>query len=149
IDMHAPGVEVRPLRQMTGDAEFNEVYMTDVRIPDSERLGEVGEGWKVAITTLMNERVSIGGAIPPRESGPIAIAKREWQAHCDPTDGATRDEFMKLWVRAEVGRLTNIRASANRKLGDPGPEGSVAKLAMAELNKEILAFAVDCIGPAG
>jgi len=149
LDMHAPGVEVRPLRQMTGDAEFNEVYMTDVRIPDSERLGEVGEGWRVAITTLMNERVSIGGAIPPRESGPIAVAKKEYLARRDPEDTATRDEFMQLWVRAEVSRLTNIRANQMRKLGDPGPEGSVAKLAMAELNKDIMAFAVDCMGAEG
>src|SRR3984885_3713248 len=73
-DMHAPGVEVRPLRQMTGDAEFNEVYFTDVRIPDAERLGEVGDGWRGAIVTLMNERVSIGGAIGPRRAGPIARA---------------------------------------------------------------------------
>ena len=64
VDMHAPGVEVRPLRQITGDAEFNEVFFTDVRIPDSERLGAVGEGWRVAITTLMNERVAIGGGVP-------------------------------------------------------------------------------------
>src|SRR5579885_635791 len=64
VDMHAPGVEIRPLRQMTGDAEFNEVYFTDVRIPDSERLSDVGEGWRGAIVTLMNERVSIGGTVP-------------------------------------------------------------------------------------
>ena len=149
VDMHAPGVEVRPLRQMTGDSEFNEVYFTDVRIPDSERLGEVGEGWKVAITTLMNERVSIGGSIPPRESGPIAVAKKAWQEHCDPADSVTRDTFMDLWVRAELLRLTNIRASQGRKIGNPGPEGSVAKLAMAELNKEILEFTVNCMGASG
>ena len=65
VDMQAPGVEVRPLRQMTGEAEFNEVYFTDVRIPDAERLGDPGEGWRVSLTTLMNERVSIGGAIAP------------------------------------------------------------------------------------
>src|SRR3546814_14078589 len=134
--MHAPGVEVRPLRQMTGDAEFNEVYMTDVRIPDSERLGEVGEGWRVAITTLMNERVSIGGSIPPRESGPIAVAKQEWLAHCDPADEATKDELMKLWVRAEVSRLPTIRANQLRKLGDPGPEGPVANLRMDAPNTD-------------
>ena len=68
VDMHAPGVEVRPLHQITGEAEFNEVYFTDVRIPDAERLGEVGEGWRVSLTTLMNERVAIGGQIPPRGS---------------------------------------------------------------------------------
>jgi alkylation response protein AidB-like acyl-CoA dehydrogenase len=76
VDMQAPGVEVRPLRQITGDAEFNEVYFTDVRIPDEERLGEVGDGWRVSITTLMNERVSIGGAIAPKGSGPIGEAVR-------------------------------------------------------------------------
>ena len=149
VDMHAPGVEVRPLRQMTGDAEFNEVYFTDVRIPDSERLGEVGEGWRVAITTLMNERVSIGGSIPERGSGAIANVVKVFQEHVDPADAARRDELMKLWIRAEISRLTNIRASQNRKVGNPGPEGSVGKLASAELNKDLFAFAVDCMGPDG
>ena len=74
VDMHAPGVEVRPLVQATGEAEFNEVYFTDVRIPDAERLGDVGEGWGVSLTTLMNERVSIGGQVHPRGSGLIAVA---------------------------------------------------------------------------
>src|SRR5688500_8510602 len=79
VDMKAPGVEVRPLRQMTGEAEFNEVYFTDVRIPDDERLGDVGEGWGVSLTTLMNERVSLGGSTPPRESGLIGEALRIWR----------------------------------------------------------------------
>src|SRR5215218_457068 len=74
VDMHDPGVEVRPLRQITGEAEFNEVYFTDVRIPDAERLGDVGEGWRVSLTTLMNERVSIGGSVAPRGSGLIGLA---------------------------------------------------------------------------
>ncbi len=89
IDMQAPGVEVRPLRQMTGEAEFNEVFMTDVRIPDAERLGDVGEGWRVSLTTLMNERVSIGGAIPPREGGMIRVALRGRGARAAPP-GPTR-----------------------------------------------------------
>src|ERR1700722_5327537 len=76
IDMHQPGVEVRPLRQMTGDAEFNEVYFTNARVPDAERVGGVGEGWRVALTTLMNERVSIGGIREDRGSGPIGEAVR-------------------------------------------------------------------------
>jgi alkylation response protein AidB-like acyl-CoA dehydrogenase len=150
VDMEAPGVEVRPLRQMTGEAEFNEVYFTDVRIPDSERLGNAGDGWRVSLTTLMNERVAIGGAIPPKASGPIGQALRVWSGLPEERkDVATRDELMKLWIKAEVNRLTNIRANANRKMGTPGPEGSVGKLAFAEANKEIYEFAVDLMGAEG
>ena len=150
VDMQAPGVEVRPLFQMTGEAEFNEVYFTDTRIPETQRLGNAGDGWRVSLTTLMNERVSIGGAIPQKGAGPIADAIRVWKGiPGDQKNPATRDELMKLWIRAELLRLTNIRASQNRKMGDPGPEGSVAKLAMAELYKDIYAFAVTAMGPEG
>ena len=91
VDMHGPGVEVRPLRQMTGEAEFNEVYFTDTRIPDSERLGKPGDGWRVSLTTLMNERVSIGGAIAPKGSGPIGEAVKIWQAlPAERKDAATK-----------------------------------------------------------
>ena len=148
VDMHAPGVEVRPLRQMTGEAEFNEVYFTDVRIPDSMRVDEVGRGWGVSITTLMNERVSIGGGTPPRGSGPIGQLIEEWQ-RSGSDDPVLRDAVTQLWVQAEVNRLTNLRAAANRKAGTPGPEGSVAKLAMAELNKKIYSLAMDVMGPEG
>jgi alkylation response protein AidB-like acyl-CoA dehydrogenase len=148
VDMHAPGVEVRPLRQMTGDAEFNEVYFTDARIPDSERLDAVGEGWRVALTTLMNERVSIGGAIPPKASGPISEAVRIWKEN-GHTDLARKDKLMKLWSAAEVNRLTNIRAGVARKVGTPGPEGSVGKLAFAETNKAIYEFVMDLLGADG
>jgi alkylation response protein AidB-like acyl-CoA dehydrogenase len=148
VDMHAPGVEVRPLYQITGEAEFNEVYFTDVRIPDAERLGEVGEGWRVSLTTLMNERVAIGGQIPPRGSGFIGELMKVYEA-TKPHDGATRDRVVQLWIRAEVLRLTNIRASHNRAKGTPGPEGSIGKLAMAELHKEISECAVDLLGPEG
>ncbi len=146
VDMKGPGVEVRPLRQMTGDAEFNEVYFTDARVPDIERLGERGDGWRVALTTLMNERVSIGGAIAPRGSGPIGQAVEAYRKN---PDAAKLDELMKLWCRAETGRLTNLRAAGNRKVGNPGPEGSTAKLAMAELNKQIFEFAVGLMGASG
>jgi alkylation response protein AidB-like acyl-CoA dehydrogenase len=148
VDMHAPGVEVRPLRQITGEAEFNEVYFTDVRIPDSERLGDVGQGWAVSLTTLMNERVSIGGAIQPKGSGPIGEAVKIWKAkgHADP---ALKDELMQLWAEAEVNRLTNIRASQMRAVGTPGPEGSTAKLAFAELNKRVYEFCLTLMGPEG
>ncbi len=90
VDMHAPGVEVRPLRQMTGGADFNEVYFTDVQVPDDARLGGLGEGWHVAVTTLMNERVSIGGVVAPRGSGPIGGALSAWEQASDPQPGAPR-----------------------------------------------------------
>ncbi|MEY2609658.1 MAG: acyl-CoA dehydrogenase [Acidimicrobiia bacterium] len=150
VDMQAPGVEVRPLYQITGEAEFNEVYFTDVRVPNHEMLGNIGDGWRVSLTTLMNERVSIGGAIPAKGSGPIRDALKVWkELPADRRDAATRDELMSLWIRAELLRLTNIRASQNRKMGDPGPEGSIAKLAMAELNKDIYSFAVSLLGADG
>jgi alkylation response protein AidB-like acyl-CoA dehydrogenase len=148
VDMHAPGVEVRPLYQITGEAEFNEVYFTDVRIPDAERLGEVGEGWRVALTTLMNERVAIGGQIPPRGSGFVGELMKVY-ASTAPHDPATRDEVMKLWIRAEVLRLTNIRASHLRAHGTPGPEGSIGKVVMAELHKDLTECAVDLLGAEG
>ncbi len=148
VDMHAPGVEVRPLRQMTGEAEFNEVYLTDVRIPDSMRLDEPGRGWAVSITTLMNERVSIGGGTPPRGSGPIGQLVDTWKRFGDG-DAVARDAVVRLWARAEVNRLTNMRAAQLRSAGTPGPEGSIAKLAMAELNKAIYSLAMDLMGPAG
>jgi alkylation response protein AidB-like acyl-CoA dehydrogenase len=123
VDMQGPGVEVKPLRQITGEAEFNEVFFTDTRIPDAERLGQPGDGWRVSLTTLMNERVSIGGTIPPKGSGSIAALVEVWKRLPDDRkDRATLDEVMKLWSRAEVLRLTNIRANAARKMGDPGPE---------------------------
>jgi alkylation response protein AidB-like acyl-CoA dehydrogenase len=150
VDMHGPGVETRPLRQMTGEAEFNEVYFTDTHIPDSERLGNPGDGWRVSLTTLMNERVSIGGAIVPQGSGPIAEAVRIWKSlPAERKDPTTRDELMTLWIEAEVLRLTNIRAGQNRKIGVPGPEGSTGKLAFAEGNKKIYDFCVSLLGADG
>jgi alkylation response protein AidB-like acyl-CoA dehydrogenase len=148
VDMHQPGVEVRPLYQITGEAEFNEVYFTDARIPDSERLGEVGEGWRVSLTTLMNERVAIGGQTPARGGGFIGEAVKAWKAkgHTDP---ALKDQLMRLWVRAETLRLTNIRAQQLRAVGNPGPEGSIGKMMSADLNKEISAFTMNLLGPEG
>jgi alkylation response protein AidB-like acyl-CoA dehydrogenase len=150
LDMHAPGVEVRPLRQITGEAEFNEVYLTDVRVPDADRIGDVGEGWRVAMTTLMNERTTIGGGggTPERGSGAIAEAVRLWRSSSRP-DPAWRDRLMKVWSEAEALRLTNIRASQKRKAGNPGPEGSIAKLMFAEVNKRIYELCIDLLGPDG
>ena len=150
VDMHAPGVEVRPLRQITGEAEFNEVYFTDVKVPSSEMLGRPGDGWRVSLTTLMNERTAIGGAIPPRGSGPIASSVELWQALPDTErDPAMLDRLMRVWIEAEVIRLNNMRASSNRKMGVPGPEGSVGKLSGAENNKRVYEVCMDLLGAEG
>jgi alkylation response protein AidB-like acyl-CoA dehydrogenase len=148
LDMHAEGVEVRPLRQLTGEAEFNEVYMTDVRVPDADRVGDVGDGWRVAMTTLANERTTIGGGggAPPRGSGSIAEAVRIWMEEVADRRAPMRDRLMRLWIEAEVLRLTNIRAGQNRRAGNPGPEGSIAKLKFAEVNMAIYELCVDLLG---
>jgi alkylation response protein AidB-like acyl-CoA dehydrogenase len=148
VDMHAPGVEVRPLRQITGEAEFNEVYFTDARIPDAERLGDVGDGWRVALTTLMNERVALSGGAPARGAGTINEAVKLWNrsARKDP---AIKDRLMQLWVEAEAIRLTGIRAHQLRTVGVPGPEGSTGKLHGAELNKKIYELCIDIMGMDG
>ena len=148
VDMHQPGVDVRPLRQITGEAEFNEVYFTDARIPDAHRIGDVGDGWRVSIATLMNERVAIGSTVTPRGSGAIAVAVDAWRAKAH-ADHALRDELTRLWVEAEALRLTNLRAAELRRQGTPGPGGSTAKLHWADLNKRIYEFAVDLLGADG
>jgi len=144
MDMQAPGVDIRPLRQITGEAEFNEVYLTDHRIPDSMRISDVGDGWRVALTTLMNERVALGGAIAPRDSGAIGELLEVWR---DRKTAGNRDALMKLWTQAEAARLTNVRAYQNRTAGTPGPEGSTGKLIFADLNKKIFEMATDLLGP--
>jgi alkylation response protein AidB-like acyl-CoA dehydrogenase len=153
VDMKAPGVEVRPLFQITGEAEFNEVFFTDVRMPDTARLGGDGEGWGVAVTTLMNERVSIGGAVTRRNSGPMTEAirlwKERWQGDTSAHAMALRDRLLSSYVRLEALSMTNARAAATRKGGTPGPEGSVAKLAFAEENKRAYELCLDLLGSEG
>jgi len=152
LDMKAAGVDVRPLRQITGEAEFNEVYMTDVRVPDAHRIGAEGEGWRAALTTLMNERTAIGGSGggggPRRGSGAIGHLVDIYKKNA--TDSTVdRDDVTQLWIRAEVLRLTNMRAAQMARSGNPGPEGSVGKAMMAFINQDIWEKAVDLQGMAG
>jgi alkylation response protein AidB-like acyl-CoA dehydrogenase len=150
VDMHAPGVEVRPLRQLTGEAEFNEVFFTDVRIPDASRLGAVGEGWRVAGTTLMNERVSIGSArAVPREEGAIGFAAAAWRQHPERRTHELHARLLRLWAEAEVARLAADRLRQQIAAGEPGPEGSAAKITYARLNQEISGWEIDFAGPDG
>jgi alkylation response protein AidB-like acyl-CoA dehydrogenase len=151
VDMHSPGVEVRPLRQITGEAEFNEVYFTDVRIADTDRIGDIGDGWRVSMTTLMNERTTIGGATgggTSKRATPIDEALDLWHKRGE-RDAATRDRLMQLWTDYEVLRLTNLRAAAAARAGNPGPEGSIAKLALANVNKAAYDFCIDLLGADG
>jgi alkylation response protein AidB-like acyl-CoA dehydrogenase len=149
LDMTDPGVEVRPLRQLTGEAEFNEVFLNQARIPDSQRLGPVGAGWAVAQTTLMNERVAIGGGAQPREGGLIGVVARAWRERPELRTPAAHDELLDLWVQAEAARLTATRLRQQLAVGQPGPEGSAAKLAFARLNQEISGFELELLGEEG
>ena len=151
VDMHAPGVEVHPLRQLTGEAEFNEVFLTDVRIPDADRLGDVGEGWRVAQTTLMNERVSIGSArsVPREEGSIIWFAAAAWRRHPERRTHELHQRLLRLWAEAEVARLAAGRLRQQIAAGEPGPEGSAAKLIFARLNQEISEWEVEFAGADG
>ncbi|MFF7331471.1 acyl-CoA dehydrogenase family protein [Streptomyces sp. NPDC008150] len=148
-DMTDPGVEVRPLRQITGEAEFNEVFLTGVRVPDAHRLGEVGDGWRVAQTTLMNERVSIGGSRLPREGGMIGPVSRTWRERPELRTHDLHQRLLRLWVEAEAARLTGERVRQQLAVGEPGPEGSGLKLSFARLNQEISGLEVELLGEEG
>ena len=148
LDMQSPGIEVRPLRQMTGGAEFTEVYFDGVRIPDADRVGDVGDGWRVALATLMNERVLLGGDVGARGGGPIGAAVEAWHKY-GHRDAALRDRLMKLWVGAEAARLTNLRAAMMARRGTPGPEGSTLKVAFASLNQHVSELTVELMGAQG
>jgi alkylation response protein AidB-like acyl-CoA dehydrogenase len=147
LDMQADGVETRPLRQMTGQAEFNEVYLTGARIPDTHRLGDVGAGWRVAMTTLMNERSAIGGSSSVRGAGAIGDAVALWAQRPERRTPVLRDRLAALWTRAEAQRLTDQRARRAATSGSPGPEGSIAKLVSAELNQHVYEWCMELLGP--
>ncbi|HEX8770534.1 MAG TPA: acyl-CoA dehydrogenase family protein [Acidimicrobiales bacterium] len=154
LDMEAPGVECTPVRQMTGQAELNQVTLRDVRVPDSQRIGEVGGGWHIAMTTLARERSWLGSRALTRGSGPIGEAVRLWQDRPDK-DPVLRDELMKLWIQAEVVRLLSRRVAglippvAAEPARPPGPAGAAAKLASAELHQRIYDFCLTLLGPSG
>ena len=148
IDMKAPGVEVRPLRQMTGGASFNEVFLTELRVPDSHRLGDVDEGWTVALTTLMNERASIGGGgVGSASTGAtrlVELARRMGVAD----DPVVRQRISDVYVRSTVARYNNLRAMAKIRAGQlPGPEMSVAKLALTQNMARTADLVADILGP--
>ena len=149
LDMKSPGVEVRPLRQATGEAEFNEVFLSDVIVPDADRIGAVGQGWAVSTATLMNERVALGAFTFPREGGMIGVTAKTWRQHPELRTPGLHDRLLRLWAAAEVSRLAGERLRQLLAAGVPGPEGSGAKLVFARLNQEIADFQVELLGADG
>jgi alkylation response protein AidB-like acyl-CoA dehydrogenase len=147
-DMNDPGVEVRPLRQITGEAEFNEVFLTDVRVPDSQRLGAVGEGWRVANTTLNVERVSIGKGAG-REGGMVGVVATTWRRHPELQTPELQDRMVRLWVDAEVTRITGNQLAQKLSSGQPGPEGSMMKLHFARIAQQLSGLEVELLGEDG
>ena len=148
VDMHAPGVEVRPLRQMTGGASFNEVFFEEVRVHDSHRLGDVDEGWTVALTTLMNERASIGGG--GAGIGSMSLTRfLEMAKHFGvDRDPMVRQGLADAFIRMAVARYTNLRAMEKIRAGQlPGPEMSIAKLALTQNMQRINQLVGEMLGP--
>jgi alkylation response protein AidB-like acyl-CoA dehydrogenase len=146
VDMRSPGVEVRPLRQMSGGASFNEVFLSGVRVPDADRLGEVGGGWGAAMTTLGFERVAAtSGSGGPPLFDRLLLTARHAGRHRDPI---VRQELARVYIDARLRSLTLRRAAAGaRRDGRPGPEGSIAKLAYSRGLQHLGAVAGLVLGP--
>ncbi len=146
VDMRSPGVEVRPLRQLTGEAEFNEIFFTDVEVPRENVLGEVGGGWRVAMTTLLHERGTFGFAL----TGALEVAVRKLVALAKeraPHDPLVRDRVAREWIELQALKYTNYRALVPlARTGVPGPEGSAAKLRWSEANQRLTKLAIEIIG---
>jgi len=146
VDMHAPGVEVRPLVQITGHAEFNEIFFTDVHVPKENLLGEIGGGWQVAMTTLLHERGTLGFAL----AATLDVAVRKLLALAEErnvTDPILRDRIAREWIELQGLRYTNYRALTTlTKTGIPGPEGSISKLVWSEANQRLTKLALEILG---
>jgi alkylation response protein AidB-like acyl-CoA dehydrogenase len=150
VDMESPGIEVRPLVQITGDAEFNEIFFKDVKVPKSQVLGEPGRGWAVAMTTLLHERGTLGMALATRAQ----ITAAELAEHASKlgrgSDPLVRQKVAQHTIEARALQLNGYRAvTAVKRNGIPGPEGSILKLMWSELNQRMTETAVDIAGPAG
>ena len=151
LDMKSEGIEVKPIRQISGGANFNEVFFTDVRIPDSQRLGEVGEGWKVALTTLMNERLAIG--VPKSaDYSSLTRAAKELDINDEPAikNDLVRSKIADWYIQAEGLKYTKMRTLTALSKGEtPGPESSIGKIVSAPKMQDLASFAMDLQGAAG
>ena len=152
VDMESPGIEIRQIKQINGGSGFNEVFFTDVKVPDSQRLGRVGDGWRVALTTLMNERASIGGGGGGMRTDDLIRMAREseWNGRPALEDSAVRQKIADFYIRSAGLKYTGYRTlTALSKGTTPGPESSIGKLVGAPLGQEVSSFAIELQGLAG
>jgi alkylation response protein AidB-like acyl-CoA dehydrogenase len=149
VDMHAPGVEVRPLRQITGEAEFNEIFFNDVEVPVSNRLGDEGQGWQVAMTTLLHERGTLGFALTASLESSVNKLLDVARERVNGDEG-TRERIATEWIELQALRYTNYRSLGTlRRTGIPGPEGSAIKLRWSEQNQRLTKLGRELLGPEG
>jgi len=149
VDMHAPGVEVRPLRQITGEAEFNEIFFNDVEVPVSNRLGDEGDGWNVAMTTLLHERGTLGFALTAALESSVSRLLDVAREHLNGDDAA-RERVAAEWIELQALRFTNYRALGTlQRTGIPGPEGSAIKLRWSEQNQRMTKLGRELLGADG
>ena len=151
LDMKSPGIEARPIKQITGNSEFNEVYFTDLRIPDSCRLGSVGEGWKVAMTTLMNERLAVGLAFPTGFDEMFEFVRGlELEDGSAIKNKAVRDRLADWYIKSAGLKYTGLRTvSALSRGGTPGPEASIGKLVLGGNRQDMASLMLDLQDMAG
>jgi acyl-CoA dehydrogenase len=153
LSMKSPGVEVRPIKQASGGSGFNEIFFTDVKIPDSQRVGEVGQGWQVALTTLMHERLAVGGG----QGGGLDVQQllqlaRTLELEDGPAikNAAVREKIADWYVRSAGLKYTTLRTMTALSRGQqPGPEASIAKIVVASKLQDLSAFAMELEGEAG
>jgi alkylation response protein AidB-like acyl-CoA dehydrogenase len=146
LDMRSPGIEIRPIHQMSGASHFNEVFFTDVHVPDAQRLGTVGQGWKVSLTTLMNERLAVGEVHRPDVEDLLELARSLMVL----SDGAVRERIAEWYARTQGLKFTRFRTMTALSRGQtPGPENSIHKLVNASKLQDIASYGMDLIGMAG
>lgn len=151
LDMKSPGIEIRPIHQMSGARHFNEVFFTDVRVPDSQRLGGVGQGWKVSLTTLMNERLAVGDVQRPDVDDLLELTRRV-KIHGKPAiqDGSARERIAEWYARSQGLKFTRFRTMTALSRGEtPGPENSIHKLVNASKTQDIASYGIDLMGAGG
>jgi alkylation response protein AidB-like acyl-CoA dehydrogenase len=148
VDMKTPGIDVRPIRQMTGDSEFNEIFFNEVEVPRAATLGEIGQGWQVAMTTLMHERATTGFAFAANLDTIVNRLVHYLKDTGAKKDPLVRDQFARIWIDLQALRFTNYRSLAAAAAGGvPGPEGSIVKLAWSETNQAATKLAQQVTGP--